>query len=744
MREKSNRMNTVTIRRSLLETDESRVEGREKVTGEAAFTGDLSLPGMLWAAFVPSTQAHARVVACDTDEARSMRGVHAVLTGEHVRGRFFGRVLADWPVLAQDRVLFVGQYVAAVAAESRELAEAAAARITVRYEPLPELFDAEDALAVDAIILHEHRERYAFSGRVGAAPVQFHPNVQGRVVVERGEVERGFAQAHRTFEHHFSTPRHHGGYIEPHATLVSIDPDGTVRVFSTCKSPFALRAQLALCADVPREKVVVEQSYIGGDFGAKGFSVDDFPCYFLARATGRPIKFVRTHLEDLRAVNARHASKITMRSGVDDNGRLLAFTARVLYDGGAFAAAKPVPHLLPGSFLTKTPYRIPHARAELISVYTNTLPSGHVRSPGDMQIVFALESHIDMIAAELGVDPIEFRLNNALVGDETDIDGLPYIEPRGKEILEILRREGAWDRPSLPGRAKGVAITAHHIGHGKAEVRIVLARDGSITIHTPMMDQGVGALTMLQRTASEVLGIAPGWISVRRENSTSSLAELGPGATRVTALTGRACMQAAERLLAALQSVDWKGEEDDYPTAAARVCGASESIETMGAFELERKPGVAESNNFSGYLVEVSVDVETGTVTIHDVLYVADVGRVINPVAHRGQIEGGFVFGLGQALTEELILEEGRVANPTFVDYKIPVQTDIPPFRTILLETPGGPGPFGAKAIGESSPPSIAPAIANAVARACGVRITKLPITAERIYTALQRRNARP
>jgi CO/xanthine dehydrogenase Mo-binding subunit len=725
----------VRTQRSLLESDEYRVDGRAKVTGQAQFTGDFSRPGMLWAAFAVSTLPHATIRSIETSAARGMPGVHAVLTGADIPGRFLGRVLMDWPVLAHDRVHFVGQYVAAVAAETRAAAEAAAAAIVVEYDELPALFAASEALADDAVILHNDPSRYVFLP--GKAPVHPHKNMQGRMLVERGDVEAGLCASARVFEHRFSTPRHHGGYIETHSTLVWIGSDDVVHVISTSKSPSALRGQLAACTGVPRERIVVEQAYIGGDFGAKGLSIDDFPCYFLAKATGRPIKSVRSYLDDVRSTTTRHASEITLKSGVDEAGNLTALSLRVLYDGGAFAAGKPVPHLLPGSFLAKTPYRIPDARAELISVYTNSVPAGHVRSPGDLQIVFALESHIDMIATELGLDPLDFRLRNALVGDEPDIDGLVYIEPRGKEILEILRREGAWDEPLPAGRGKGIALTAHHIGHGHAQVRIVLDATGTIAIHTPIMDQGVGALTLLQRTAAQTLGIGTARISVVQETTTSTLAEPGPGATRSTAVTGGACHDAAEQLRRGLTEHGWDGDEATFSRAAQQLGGTAGRFEVVGTCTNERVPGVPESYNFSGYLVDVTADAETGTLRINDVLYIADVGTVINPLAHQGQIDGGFVFGLGHALSEELILEEGRILNMTFADYKIPVQPDLPPFRTILLPTPGGPGPFGAKAIGESSTSAIAPAIANAVARACGARITALPITAARIFDAL-------
>jgi CO/xanthine dehydrogenase Mo-binding subunit len=728
-------MTTVTApgTTSILATGEYRVEGPAKVSGRAEYAADFRREGMLWAAFTLGTEPHAKIRSVDTARARAIPGVRAVLTGADVPNRFFGRALMDWPVLAHEKVHFVGQYVAAVAADTREIAEAAAQTIVVDYEELPTVFDAEEALKDDAVILHEDPSRYPFL--YGPAPKQTHPNIQGRVLVERGDVEAAFASAPHVFEHRFSTPRHHGGYLEPHATLVWLDPDGTVHLITTNKAPGSLKRQLCVCDGIPAEKVVVEQAYIGGDFGAKGLSVEEFPCYFLAKATGKPVKYVRPYMEDIRSTNTRHATELTLKSAVDAQGNFLAFSARVIYNGGGYAAGKPIPFLIPGLW-TKTPYRLPNARAELISVYTNTVPGGHVRAPGDVQICFALESHVDMIAQALGRDPIDFRAQNALVGLETDMDDLAYVEPRAKEVLEILRREGRWDEPLPPGRGKGIALSVRHIGHGSAQVQMLVLRDGTIEVRTPLMDQGAGSLTMMQRVIAQTLGVGTERIRFVRETSNSTFLEMGPGASRVTHVTGGAAQAGAEAIKAKLQEHGWDGSAATYAASAARACGSEASFEVVGAFKGEPKPGDPESHNFSGYLVDLTVDPETGALTIHQAIHVADVGTIINPMAHQGQIDGGFVFGLGHALTEDLIVEDGHIVNLTFADYKLPTQMDLPPFRTILVPTPGGPGPFGSKMIGESSTSAVAPAIANAVARACGARITRLPITSERIYDA--------
>jgi CO/xanthine dehydrogenase Mo-binding subunit len=267
--------------------DEVRVDGTIKASGQAKYTADFSLPGMLWADFLPGTMAHAKIVSIDTSEARAMTGVHAVLTGRDIGDHYFGRRLCDWPVLAIDRVRFIGEFVAAVAAETPQIAEAAIASIVVDYEELPGLFDTEEALKPDAIVLHEHPEKYPFM--FPKRPQHAHPNIQGYGNTTIGDVQAGFAQSARIFEHTFTTPRYHGGYLEPRATMVWIDNDGIGHVISTNKSPFSLREQLAVTTGLPQDKFVVHPSYVGGDFGAKGLSVEEFPCYYLAAASGRPV-----------------------------------------------------------------------------------------------------------------------------------------------------------------------------------------------------------------------------------------------------------------------------------------------------------------------------------------------------------------------------------------------------------------------------------------------------------------------
>ena len=714
--------------------DEIRVEGREKVSGRAQYSADAARPGMLWAAFVRSTVAHARIVSIEATAAKQLPGVHAVLTGADIGEHFLGRALLDWPVLATDRVRFIGDTVVAIAAETRAIAEEAARLIDVTYDELPASFTPSASLAPDALVLHENPERYPFLGPK-RRPVP-HPNVQGYDLVTLGDLEAAFSKAERTFEDHYTIPAFHGGYIEPRATLVWLDEEDVAHVYSTNKSPYALRAQLAACTGRPKESFVIEADYIGGDFGAKGLSVDEFQCFYLAQATRRPVKYVRPYVEDMQATNLRHPAEIAIRSGVMRDGTLIALDIRVRYNGGAYAAGKPIPTLLPGGTL-KTPYKMDAARFERTSVYTNTVPKGHVRAPGDVQIVFSLESHLDHVAAELGLDPLDFRRRNVIEDEETpDIDGTPYPEPRGADVLDALRAATHWDVPPAPGRARGIAISVRHVGGGKGVIVLRLQPHGRIHIATGWADQGSGLLTVLQRVLGAELGIERERITLGRVPTASAPEDPGAGGSRGTHIMGQAALIAAAALRTALEDVGWDGSPATWDEVVDRLREAGHD-EFMGTYASGHGHG-REWSNFSGYGVELSVDRETGEIDLHDVVLVADVGTVINPLGHRGQLDGGFAFGIGYALTEEIAMDDGRLVNASFADYKVPCQRDMPPFRVIELPPTGGQGPYGAKAAGESSQSGIAPAIANAVAAACGVRLKTLPLTAERVFDALK------
>ncbi len=405
---------TRTTMRPPFARPEIRHEGALKVTGQARYTGDHYPDGVLHVACLASPVPHATITSIDTSAARALPGVVAVLTGADIGDVRFGRHLRDLPVLAIDGVRFIGQRVAAVAAETREAAEEAVRLIDVEYEDRPTVFDPRAALEPDAPVLHPEAAGY-LTMRGPRTPPE-HPNLQGDLVkgAEPAEVEAAFADAHRVFEHMFRTPRQHQGFIEPHGALVWFEDD-VCHVISTNKAPFTLRAHLSAVTGHPAEKIVINNRFIGGDFGGKGFSLDEFVCFYLARATGRPVRSVMSYVEELSGAGPRHAAEITLRTAVDADGRFLAHAADVVFDGGAYAAGKAAPDLVPhGGLDTMSAYAIPTTRHRLRTVYTNSVPGGHMRAPGEVQAVFAGETHVDLIAAELGIDPVELRRRNLL------------------------------------------------------------------------------------------------------------------------------------------------------------------------------------------------------------------------------------------------------------------------------------------------------------------------------------------
>jgi len=716
-------------RRAPFATDELRVEGRAKVSGAAAYSADAARPGMLWAAFVTSPLPHGRIVSIDAQAARAMAGVHAVLSGADIGEHYLGRALFDWPVLAIDEVQFVGQYVVAVAAETREGAQAAARAVEVQYAELPAIFDSEEALAPDAPLLHPHPERYPFIIPGKRRPVP-HPNMQGYLSESQGDVEAAFASAHRIFEHRFSTPRYFGAAIEPRATMVWIDERGIVHVISTNKSPFALRAQLAIATGVPAASIVVEPAYIGGDFGAKGLSVDEFACYFLARETRRPIKAVRSYLDDMRSTNVRHAATVALKTAVAADGTITAMTGRVVFNGGAFGAGKPIPTVLPAVHaIPALPYRIPNASWEVMSVYTHSVPGGHVRAPGETQILFAVESHLDIIAHAMGIDPIAFRITNA-------------GHPRMVDVLEKLRVESGWDRPPAPGRGRGMSAWKRHVGGGTSGVKLIAQAGGTIEIQTGLADQGGGNLTAVQRAVSATLGIPRERIRLVHRGTDVAESDPGAGGSRATHIVGNAALAAVEQLSTALRNAGWDESPASWPDAVEALVRASATPPAfVGTYDSSKNPA-ADDNNFASYAVEVTVDPETGTVKVEQIVCVVDTGTILNPVAYRGQVDGGFMFGFGHAMTEELLVEDGRIVNLSLADYKLPSMRDIPPFRAVLMDEVPGPGPFGGKSAGELNTGGVGPAISNAVTAACGVRLTALPITSERVFSLLAEKSA--
>ena len=738
-------------------TPVTRAEGPDKVSGRTLYTADVDLPGMLWGKVLRSPLPHARIVNIDVSRARQTLGVRAVVTGQDIPPALVGRLLRDCPVLARDRVRFVGEKVAAVAADDPDAAEEALLLIDVEYEELPAVFDPAGAMEASAPVLHPDMGSY-----IGLPqPPSPMNNVFAHNRWGKGDVARGFRESDRIFEHTFSAQLMHQGYIEPHACVARVDDSGRVEMWVNNKAPFNLRSQLSAVWDMPEDRITLHPISIGGDFGGKGSFMDTPLCYYLALHSGRPVKMVMDYLQELMAANPRHPADITLKTGVRNDGTLLAREASVVFNSGAYGAFKPRVYLGGADHLGGA-YRVPHVSIDSYMVYTNNVPCGHMRAPAKPQVHFAVESHMDMIAGELGLDPYEFRLRNVIrPGDETPTGG-SWEEVRAEETIRRAAQASGWDRPrQRPNVGRGMAISDQPPGAGQSEASVAIDAEGKVEIRMALWDTGTGAHTMLRQVVAEELTVPVEDVRFTVQNTDAVAFDSGSGGSRVTYTAGQTALGAARDLKAklvrqaaglyeteeahvTLQSGSFVIEGTSAQTVPITEVTSRVTTETGGAITGEMTYSATNSpvTSYCTQVAEVEVDPETGQVTVERIVTVHDVGAIINPMTHQGQIEGGVIQGLGYALMEELVTEEGRISNLTLGDYKIPAMPDIPKLETVLLEPSTGPAPFQSKGIGESSNVPVAGAIANAVYDAVGARVTSLPITPEKVLRAIREKAA--
>jgi len=729
-----------------------RIEGPAKVTGATQYTADVALPGTLWGRALRSPLPHARIVRIETSRAQQVPGVHVVLTGADVRGIRYGRRLFDVPVLAEDRVRFAGERVAAVAAQDRDAAEEALALIDVEYEELPTVFDPLAALEEDAPILHPEVNSYLGLPK----PLDKPSNAFARDTWSKGNIDEGFAQADLIIENTFTVPRQHQAYLEPHSCLVWLDDQERLQVWASSKVPYQVKEQLSVALGLPKERIRLNPVAIGGDYGGKGSPMDIPLAYFLAVRTGRPVRMVMDYVEELSAGNPRHAAIIQLKTGVKRDGTIVAHQARVVFDSGAYGGFKPVPTVnLGGAAKAGGPYKIPHVHIESVQVYTNTIPGGFMRAPGEPQAVFAIESHIDCIARQLGRDPLDFRLQNLIAaGAETPI-GTRYQGIRAQETLEAAVAAAGYRTPKAPNVGRGIAMGERPPAGGESHAAVTLNPDGSVMVHTSIFEPGTGTYTILRQIVAEELQVPLQSIRVQVWDTDGVPFDSGVGGSRVTRVAGQAAYQAAREAsrgmcMAAAELLAWPEEAltlrgadvirqdtgDSHPWAELLQRRGEPVVGRWSIQDMHPSP----VTSFTAQVAEVAVDPETGAVQLLRLTTAHDVGQVLNPMDHQGQIEGAVMQGIGYALSEELVVDEGRVTNVGFGDYKIPTMQDIPALHTVILASESGPGPYNARGIGENPSGPVAPAIANAVADAVGIRIKDLPITAEKVYRALMDR----
>jgi CO/xanthine dehydrogenase Mo-binding subunit len=730
-----------------------RVEGEQKVTGKAQYSADVKLPDTLWGRCLRSPIAYGRIKRIDTSKAWQVPGVKAVITGQDVTGLRIGRCIYDTPVLADGVVRFIGEKVAAVAAETQLAAEQALEFIEVEYEELEALLDPVEAAKPGAPVLHP--DLLSYKGL--PVPVETLSNVFAYLKWGKGNIEEGFKQADVIVENTYTTQVTHQSYLEPHACVVKTDPSGGAEVWSCSKTPFAVRGQLSNCIGVAKEKLIFHPTHIGGDFGGKGGFMDVPVAYFLSKKSGQPVKVIMDYTEELTAGNPRHPSIIKIKTGVKKDGTIVAHHIDFRFDSGAYASMKPAGYLI-GASTCAGPYKIANCLIEERMVYTNKIPCGHMRAPGDPQGFFANESQLDIVARKLGMDPAEFKRRNMLHdGDETPIGGhISHI--RGKEALDKALQLAGYKKPKPKNVGRGLSFSEWSPSGGEGNVFVTIEEDGHVKVISPVVDQGAGVLTVIVEVVGQELQVPAADIELKQVDSTIVPSDGGVGGSRATRVYGNASYEAGvkarEELFAfAAQSLEVDPKELELDNgmilhkASKRKLSFAEAVKFKGAPIYVRgyykSAEKSHDASVSAQIAEVHVDPETGQITLRNMVSAHTTGKVINPLMHQGQIDGGVVFGLGYALTEEVLFDGAKITTSNFGEFKIPNIMDIPPLKTDVMENvPAGPGPYNSLAIGEVANVPTAAAVANAVADACGIRITDLPVTSEKVYRALKARSA--
>ena len=754
----------------------SRVDGVEKVTGRAVYSVDVELLGMLHGAVLRSPYPHARVVAIDTEEARKSLGVRVVVTGKEVPYTF-GGTIKDQPFLAYDRVRFVGEPVAAVAAETELQAQDALQKIRVTYEELPAVFDPREALLTGAPILHPGLGDYVRSGQYEVVPGT---NICMTRRYSLGDVEEGFREADELFEDEFYINAVAHTPMETHAAVAQFSPlkDG-VTVWSATDGPHRRAKELADALGFSLNQVRFLSTYSGGGFGGKGSLVAEVIAVALAKfSKGRPVKVVYSREEELTASQTRHAAFLKIKTGMRRDGTFTARKADIVWDKGAYAS-KGIDVAYRGVLAIVGPYRIP--RLELFSrqIYTNKEYGGAYRGFGTMQVAWACESQMDIIAHKLGIDPLEIRLKNVYVDGDSYINGQVLTRVGLTETLVTAGREIGWGgaKPKAEGalvRGKGIATVLKPTATPTDSYCFIkVNQDGSVVLFSGLAEVGGGQKTVMAQIVAETIGVPISTIAVPNADTAVAPYDSGVTSSRVTFHMGNAFRLAALEIrrkiieMAAevlkseagrltlsegIISVDGTGETMSLKAVLAKRYPRGGTLMAEGHYSpagsplLAAMPGRERISSifwmFATHAAEVEVDTETGIVRVLKVAAAHDVGRAINPVLCEEQIEGSVIMGLSNTLFEEFKTEKGRILNNTLADYKIATILDTPEIVPFLIETNHEEGPFGAKGVGEPAAAPTAPAIANAIFDAVGVRIKDLPITPQKILAALKKRSA--
>ena len=742
----------------LIGTSPIRPDGVPKVTGMAQYGADYSLPGMLWAKVLRSPHAHARIRSIDTSKAAALKGVKAVITGHDFpeqKHEYLGpeRVAVNYwhmtrNIMAREKALYEGHSIAAVAATTQAIAEEAIRLIEVDYEILPHVIDVDAAMQPDAPLLYEDMMTR------GVEPSPTRPsNISKRLEFKIGDLEAGFAKADEIVEMDFKTAPVHQGYIEPHACLARYGADGQVEIWSSSQGHFVVRAYVAKLLDIDISSVVVHPAEIGGGFGGKTVIYVEPVATLLSKITGLPVKLAMTREDTLRASGPTSGSSMTVKIGVKKDGTIVAADATFKFQAGAFPGS-PVMNACMCGF---SPYEIDNVRTIGYDVVCNRPKAAAYRAPGSPISAFAVESVLDVLAHKIGMDPLKLRLKNAVKAGSPTSWGPKHAHDGYADTIKALLDHPGYNKPLGPNQGRGVASGFWFNGGGESTATVHVSEDGSVAIATGSMDVG-GSRASMAIMAAETLGIP--YEKVR--STVSDTASIGynhvTGGSRVTYSTGLAVIDACKKVIEDLRhraALMWDIDVKDviWEDGCAKVRDMSVGdFDPLTLAEISAKravtggPIVAEAAvnaggqapGFSTQFYDVEVDPETGAVKILRAVAAQDVGRAIHHDYCEGQIQGGVVQGIGWALNEEYIYDKnGRLSNPGFLDYRIPVASDVPMIEAIMVEVPNPNHPFGVKGVGEANiiPPMAA--IANAINNAIGRRLTELPMSPPRVLAAI-------
>ena len=777
-------MATTTIAKPKSDVKELKVVGEpindigivEKVQGAAIYAEDIKLPGMLYAKILRSKYPHAKIRGIDISKAKQLPGVKAIITGKDVPDKRLGILVWDKPALAKDKVRFIGDEVAAVAAVDLETAEEACRLIEVDYEELPAVFDPVESMNEGAPLIHEDMENY--EKLIYARPV-LGTNISSKFLLKQGDIEEGFKQADHIFEDELEIPFVHTGYMEPLISIAQVDLLGNITVWSSTQSPYEVRDAIASYLDVPYHRVRIVVPYLGGGFGGKILIKGELIAVMLARIAWKPVKCVFTREESFVGGGVRHSLKIKIKSGVTKDGKITARHCTEIWNTGAYADVGP--RVMQRAMQSGGgPYKIPHIQVDAYDVYTNLPTTVAYRGFGANQPTFAAETHMDIIAEKLGMDPLEFRMKNAV--DEGDLTPTgQIIHACGlKDCLRTLEEKGHWSQLKKEKKVgKGVGISCFHKGtntptSGAAFVK--MNQDGTAEVSVSLTDMGQGTTTVLAQIVSEVLTIPVDDVKVVNPDTQTTPYYTGTTGSRGAFVLGNAVKNAAEntrKQLLEVASELWEVGVDKLDIADGKVfikddpdkslpftalpisggkfvSGIGRPVVGAGFFSSGSKAVVPNFENmqapksslfwmYGAHLAEVEVDIETGKVKVTRILAVHNVGKALNPLMLDGQVEGGVMMAMGEGLYEYFIRDEkGVTKNDSFRDYKVTTFTEAPKIERVFIEVPHRDHAYGCIGMGEAVVLGVSAAIGNAVYNAVGARVKQLPITAEKVLKATE------